>query len=240
MITTFLITGATKGLGRAMALHLADLKYRVYVIGRTTELLDEIARKNPLIFPVQCDITKADDLEKIVSALVHEKDFSIIHNAAVVIPRLFANDNNNDFLIKQMETNFFAPLRLTQKLLPFLKSGQRVLHVSSQAASLALPGLMAYCISKSAFEQAARCLNAELAEKNIYFSILRPGMLDTPMQDQLRESSLTDLPGKDFYVQSLEENKLRDPDVVAKFVSHVMLETSDDEYVNKIWDINTR
>jgi NAD(P)-dependent dehydrogenase (short-subunit alcohol dehydrogenase family) len=237
MINTFLITGATKGLGRAIALHLVNLKYRVYAIGRNKLLLDDLAHINPLICPVQCDITKFEDVSNLVKILGQEDSFSIIHNAAIVKPRIFTNDHNNELLRKQIETNFIAPLNLTQKLLPLLKSGQRVLHISSQAAELALPGLMGYCISKAALEQATRCLNAELADRKILFSIFRPGMVDTPMQDQLRESSLEDLPGRSFYIESYNQEKLNNPGEVAKFVSQVMLHSSDEDYVNTVWDV---
>jgi len=237
MINTFLITGATKGLGRAIALHLASLNNRVYAIGRTSELLENLVKVNSSIQPICADITYPDGIEKIASSVSNEKSFSIIQNAAVAIPRLFINDENSALLKKQIETNLIAPLALTKRLLPFLE-GQRILYVSSQAANLVLPGLMPYCISKLALEHSARCLNAELAEKKIYFSILYPGMLDTQMQNTFRDSKLIDLPEKDFYVQSFIEKKLRDPHEVAKFVSWIMLKTDDATYINNVWDIN--
>jgi len=237
MINTFLITGATQGLGRSIALHLAGLKYHVYAVGRTSELLESLSKENPFIHPICADITNSNDREKILLAVSKEKNFSIIHNAAITAPKLFVDDENNEFLRKQFETNFFAPLHLTKKLLPFLENGQRVLHISSGAANLELPGLMGYCVSKSALEHAVRCLNKELAGK-IYFASLHPGMIDTPMQNQLRRSSIADLPGKDFYVKSFEEKKLQPPEEVAEFVGWVMLETDDETYVSKIWDVD--
>ncbi|HSW94165.1 MAG TPA: SDR family NAD(P)-dependent oxidoreductase [Gammaproteobacteria bacterium] len=238
MINIFLVTGATKGLGRSIVSHLAHLNYRVYAVGRTKELLEDLSAKNPLIHPISCDITKPNDLDKIIAAVSQEKSLSIIHNAAVIVPRLFVNDDNNAALMKQFDTDFFAPLLLTKKLLPLLHGGQRVLHISSQAANLALPGLMGYCISKAALEQATRCLNAELAEKKIYFSIFRPGLLDTPMQTELRTSNPVDLPGRDFYIDCFEEKKLNDPDDIARHVVQVMLHSTDKAYVDTVWDVN--
>lgn len=238
MINTFLVTGATKGLGRAIVTCLANLNYRVYAVGRTEALLQDLATKNPLIHPISCDITKLADLDKIVATVSHEKSLSIIHNAAVIVPCLFANDGDHVSIMKQFNTNFFAALSITKKLLPLLEGGQRVLHVSSGAADLALPGLMGYCITKAALEQATRCLNAELAEKRIYFSIFRPGLLDTPMQAQLRMSNPVDLPGKDFYVDCFEEKKLSNPDDVAKHIVKIMLHSTDKEYADTVWDIN--
>ncbi len=237
MISAFLVTGATKGLGRAVTRHLAKLKYPVYAVGRTASLLNELAKENPLIHPVCADITNKNDLEKIVSTVSSETSFSIIHNAAIANPRLFMNDSNNELLKKHFEVNLFAPLELTRKLLPFLRNGQRILYISSGAADLTLSGLMPYCISKSALEHAIRCLNVEFSENNIYFSILRPGMINTPMQKKLRDSESTDLPGKDFYVKSFTEKNLRDPEDIAKFVSWVILKSNDGEYANTVWDV---
>ncbi|MDF2940545.1 MAG: dehydrogenase with different specificity [Gammaproteobacteria bacterium] len=234
MINRILITGCTQGLGRALALRFAQAGLYVYAVGRNQELLEELAKNSPLIHPIKADIATESGRQAIVEQ-IDQKPISIIHNAAVAKPCPF-NSLSEPLLREHVETNFIAPILITQQFLTLLK-GQRVLHISSGAASVSLPSLMQYCTTKAAMEHAANCLNAELKQQGIYFANLRPGMMSTSMQANLRNTDSTLLPNQAYYIQVNEKHKLLDPEVTAEFASWVMLKTDNTEFSQTLWSV---
>lgn len=232
MIKRLLITGCSHGLGHELALCFSHLNCLVYAVGRNEILLRELGNQSSLIHPIIADIATEDGREKIYKA-IDSQPLSIIHNAAMAKPAKFDSLPEN-LLREHFETNFFAPLLITRQLLSLLKN-QRVLHISSGAAHLALPGLMPYCTTKTALEHATMCLNAELNAKEIYFSILNPGMMDTSMAEVFRNSKKESLPDVDFYINAKKENKLVSPRKIADFVAKVILETENTEFSQTKW-----
>jgi len=236
MINTLLITGCTHGLGRALALRFAHLGCFVYAVGRNESLLRELATISALLHPVVADIATAAGRKEISNQVDMQKPLSIIHNAAIAKPAQFAS-LTGALLREHFETNYFAPILITHHFLSSLINQQRILHISSGAANMALPGLMPYCATKAALEHTTQCLNAELNQRGVYCANLSPGMIDTPMQTSLRNSSQDVLPDREFYVRAKIENKLIAPEVAAKFVSWVMLKTENEAFSQTRWNI---
>jgi benzil reductase ((S)-benzoin forming) len=235
MMKKILITGCTKGLGFSLALQFAKEGCYVFAVGRNIHQLKKLAEQSSFIQTIAADITTIDGRQKITQAVGNEI-LSIVHNAAIAEPMQFANLSENSLRL-HFETNYFAPLLITQQLLPLLK-GQRVLHISSGAASIPLAGLLPYCATKAALEHTTQCLNAELNLQEIYFANLRPGMVDTDMQLHLRSSSEAVLPDYKFYIDAKQTGQLVAPEKVAKFVARVMLETDHTTFSNTAWNIH--
>ena len=235
MIKKILITGCAQGLGYSLALQFAKEDCYVFAVGRNLKQLQELTKQSSFIQPIVADITTAHGQQKIIETVGNES-LSIVHNAAIAEPMQFANFSENSLRL-HFETNYFAPLLITEKLLPLLK-GQRVLHISSGAASIPLAGLLPYCATKAAMEHTAQCLNAELNAREIYFANLRPGMIDTPMQSRLRNSSEEVLPNRKFYIDAKQAGQLVSPDKVAKFIAWVMLKTANKTFSDSIWNIH--
>jgi benzil reductase ((S)-benzoin forming) len=235
MIKKILITGCSQGLGHSLALQFAKKGCHVFAVGRHLEKLEALARQSSLIQAFSADIATTDGRRKIVETVAKDS-ISIIHNAAILDPMMFV-DLSESLWRLHFETNFFAPLLITQQLLPVLK-GQRVLHVSSGAANIPLPGLLTYCTTKASLEHATSCLNSELKEREIYFANLRPGMIDTNMQTNLRNTEKSKLPDRQFYIDSKQNNQLLSPDSVAKFVAKVVLETDNNVFCSTSWNVH--
>ena len=236
MIKNILITGCTQGLGNALAKKFADLNLTVFAVGRNIALLEKLASYSKKIHSISADINTKAGKKIILENIDSVKEISIIHNVAIAEPCMFSSLNEN-LLRKHIETNYISPAILTQKILPKLQADQRVLHISSSAANLSLPGLMSYCTTKSALEHMTNCLNMELNKQGTYFANLRPGMIDTPMELKFRTSSLNELPQREFYVRAKNENKLIQPEIVAEFIAWVMLKTEDEIFSNTLWNI---
>ena len=236
-INTLLITGCTRGIGRALALKFASLGHRVYAVGRDQALLNDLTHSDSNITPISADLTLDSGRAAIVAALTEAGDISIIHNAGISEPKPFFS-LSQEILRKHFEINFCAPLLLTQALLPQLKI-LRVLSISTGAAVSAMSSHIAYCTSKGAFHHAIQCLNAELNQESIYFSNLRPGMVDTDMQIGLRNASDADLPPqrKAVYLRAKAENTLISPAIVAEFAAWVMMKTDNAAFSETFWNI---
>lgn len=234
MIKKLLITGCSGGLGRELALFFAQKEIEVHAVSRDQEKLDELAQSSVFIHPIVADIATQEGRRIIEENVKNEDALSIIHNAAYTQPCPFSELTEENLRL-HFETNCIAPLLLTQKLLPYLTKGQRVLHITSGAANLPLPSLLPYCISKAAFQHAAACINKEA--EGFLCASLRPGMLDTPLQEKWRETDISLLPNKDYYIQQKEENRLISPILGAEFVGWVMLQTTDEEFSKTAWNI---
>lgn len=233
-INTILITGSSRGLGYALALHFAQHGQTVFAVGRDAAALAKLQKKFPtLIRPIATDMT-TEDGRKLIAAqvLATKQPISIIHNAAIAQTRAFANVDEKLF-IEHFATNVFAPLLLTQACLPALAAGQRILHISSAAGSYPLENQLVYCATKAALEHANRCLNVELAERSIYAGILWPGIMDTPMAEKLRTQF--EPTARALYIKLQEQ--LLEPSLVAQFVAWVLLNTNNSEFSNKTWNI---
>lgn len=235
-IANVLITGCSGGLGHAIALRLSKAGCHIYAVSRDEESLKKLGTLSSLIQPIVADIATQSGRQIITNLVNKNESLSIIHNAGIAVPGLFKSLKEAD-LRKHFETNYFAPALITHSLLPLLTKGQRILHISSGAANIALPGLMPYCASKAALQHMTHCLNSELNSAGIFCANLRPGMVDTPLQSAFRNTDERDLPNKEFYIHAEKEKKLINSEVVAEFVSWVMLKTEDIVFSQTSWNI---
>jgi short-subunit dehydrogenase len=177
-INTILITGASRGLGHALATRFAQTGHMVFAVGRDATALEQLHLNHPkLIIPIVADIATEAGREIIHQHVTQvSKPLSIIHNAAIANTCEFS-DINESILQNYFATNVFAPILLTQQCLPLLTAGQRILNISSAVAVSPLANQLVYCATKASLEHASRCLNTELNKHDVYSGILWPGMI---------------------------------------------------------------
>jgi benzil reductase ((S)-benzoin forming) len=235
-IARLLITGCTRGIGRALACKFSRLGCLVYAVGRDLSLLDDLSQMSPLIRPIQADIATPEGREALYAQIDQAQSLSIIHNAAILMPGQF-DVSDETTLLNHIQTNFIAPLLITQRLLPLLTDHQRILHITSGAASHPISGLLPYCATKAAMQMAIQCLNEELKEKGICCGNLRPGMVDTPMQASLRNAKPEDLPSMQTYRSTSASGQLVSPERAAQFAAWVLLKTDDQAFGETLWSI---
>lgn len=178
-----LITGASKGIGKAVALHLAkDPQHTVVALSRSiVPEKDWPSNVVPLVFDLM-DADKMDALKETLQQKIQHIDL-LINNAGLLVNKPFAEITDEEWT-SVYETNVFAPARLIRTLLPMLKADSHVVNISSMGGvqgSQKFPGLSAYSSSKMAIAGLTECLAVELAPKKISVNCLCPGAVDTEM-----------------------------------------------------------
>jgi len=190
---TVLITGGTDGLGKAAALLLAAHHYRVFAGGRSREKreeLDRIAHEQRLpIRTLEMDVCDSASVQ-IAVELVLEKAGAIdvlINNAGVGYMAVVEELRMEDFR-KQYETNVFGLLRVTQAVVPHMRSRRkgRILMMSSAAGLISPPTYGAYSSSKHAVEGLANALRLEMYPFGVDVILIEPGYITTNFQQTAR------------------------------------------------------
>ena len=232
-----LITGGGTGIGRALAVRFADKGWRVTIVGRRLNLLQEVARDYPdKISIISADVGSIQDRQKIVSEAKGTLDL-LVHNAAVLGPVGPILDQSPEDWKSHMATNVEGPLFLTQALLPKLVENSRVVNISSGAAHQGIPGWGMYCTSKAALFMLGQLLKDELAQRNIWFGSVRPGIVDTPMQAEIRALEPENFPMVEQFRQYKATGALVTSELVAQYLEWLLLEVSGPQLGEREWDI---
>jgi NAD(P)-dependent dehydrogenase (short-subunit alcohol dehydrogenase family) len=194
-----LITGASSGFGRLIAETLARKNYGVFatmrdVNGRNAtaarELQEMAARESLSLQTLELDVTDDASVDRAVAEVLAKSGRIdvLVNNAghgimdlAETVPLAQAQ--------RQFDTNFFGILRMNRAVLPAMKrqASGLLLHVSSGAGRLVIPGMGLYCASKFAMEALAEVYRYELASLGIDSVILEPGAHATPILNKLEK-----------------------------------------------------
>jgi NAD(P)-dependent dehydrogenase (short-subunit alcohol dehydrogenase family) len=205
-----IVTGATSGIGRATAEAFGRQHAWVLVVGRDEQGLAEAATAVRLAGgrPVLCraDVTADDAPDRIVNAAVEAfGGVDVLVNAAGVIASGSLEATTDDIWDRMMAVNARAPFRLMRAALPYLVARQgSVVNVSSVNGLRSFPGVLAYCVSKSAVDQLTRCAAIELAPSGVRVNAVNPGVTVTNLH---RRSGMDDTQ----YAAFLERSKTTHP-----------------------------
>ena len=186
-----IITGGSRGLGRSMALHLAD-KGQDSIITYHTKKADaaavvkEIEAKGRKAVALQLDVSKAEsfagfvaDVKKALQSTWKRDYFDhLVNNAGTGIGVTIEQTTEAQF-DEMMNIHVKAPYFLTQKLLPLMADGGRIINVSSGLARFSYPSRAPYAIMKGAIEVFTRYLAKELGPRRITANTLAPGAIAT-------------------------------------------------------------
>ena len=186
-----LVTGASRGLGRALAEALAMRGARVALVSREAGPLDDVVAtiraRGGIAHAIRGDIAAKDAVHRIAGqaqGLVGEIGIAI-HNASSLgpVPLRLLLDTECEDLTAVLETNLVGPFRLTKIVAGAmaLRGEGTIVHISSDAAVEAYPRWGAYGISKAAQDHLSRILAAELAGTGVRVLAVDPGEMDTKM-----------------------------------------------------------
>jgi NAD(P)-dependent dehydrogenase (short-subunit alcohol dehydrogenase family) len=178
-MSTVLITGASRGIGRAAALHMADLGWDVVAgVRRISDGAELAAAKPGRITPIALDVTDADQIAALDAELPARLD-AVVNNAGIAVGGALEALPVDD-LRHQLDVNVVAQVAVTQAVLPRLRESRgRVLFISSISGMIASPMLGAYSASKFAIEALADAWRVELRSWGIRVILVEPGQIDT-------------------------------------------------------------
>ena len=181
-----LITGASSGLGRAAAEHLAGLGHRVFGASRNP------TRDGLPYEPVALDVTDDDSVARGVAAVIEAAGrLDVLCNNAGVGIAASIEDTTMEEARWLMETNFFGALRMCQAVLPIMRAqgSGRIVNTSSIGGLMGLPFQGLYSASKFAIEGLTEALRMEVAPFGIHVVLLEPGDFNTPFTGNRRETT---------------------------------------------------
>jgi NAD(P)-dependent dehydrogenase (short-subunit alcohol dehydrogenase family) len=191
---TVLITGATDGLGKAMALLLAERGYHVFAAGRSAEKraeLDRVAAQKRLpLETLELDVTDDASVQRAANAVLQKFGHIdvLINNAGVAYVGTVEDLSIEDWH-RQFDTNFFGVVRVTQAVLPHMRERKkgRIVLISSVAGLVTAPAQGGYSASKHALEALGNALRLELQPFGIHTVLIEPGFIMTGIQQAAQD-----------------------------------------------------
>jgi len=207
-----LVTGASQGIGRAIALLAAKRSMKVLAAARNQELLNQLAAEagGAAIEVVASDVATSEGRDAMVRAAKEKLGGLdvLVNNAGIGATGHFA-DSSPDVLRSIMETNFFGTVETTRAFLPLLREGKTpaVVNVSSILGRRAIPGRSLYSASKFAVEGWSQAIRAEFARFDIDVITINPGLTQTNFSQNMLEKKAK---------QSLDHMRGMSPEGVAE------------------------
>ena len=211
-----LITGASRGLGRALARSLADRGWRLVLDARDAGDLAAVEQElgdRTEVVAISGDVTDETHRKSLLDGVAGGRLDLLVNNASLLGPSPQPNlaDYDLDTLVGVYAVNVFAPVRLIQLALPLLRaSAGHVINVTSDAAVEGYAGWGGYGSSKAALEQASRVLAAEEPAVRVWW--FDPGDMNTRMhQEAFPDEDISDRPLPETVVPALLMLVDRDP-----------------------------
>lgn len=218
-----IVTGASRGLGKAIALRLAKEGYDLSLAARSEtalrDLQQELVNQGVSTLVTAVDLTDCDEREELVSRTIDKlgRVDLLVNNAAVMSLLKYVKTDWDD-VGYQVDLNLEAPMHLTHLVLPHMleKGAGKVVNISTIASSLRIPGLVTYSTTKAGLEQFTASLRKELEGTGVSVSAVIPGgIADTGMTN-----SVTARAGRSF--DGMMEKGMMTPAEVANKVMSVI------------------
>jgi short-subunit dehydrogenase len=181
------ITGASSGIGKAVATKFAKNGWIVAASARRENLLNELKEINENIYPFPLDVTDIDKCKLVASNIINQfKNIDICLFGTGMHDPKSEKKFNLEKVREIMEVNYFGTMNSINSIYDYFsekKNGQ-ISIISSVAGYRGLPAAGAYCASKAALTSFAESLNFDMQMKNVRVSLVSPGFIKTPMTDQ--------------------------------------------------------
>ena len=222
----YLVTGASKGIGRSLAFLLAENGHQVILLARQSseleEATDRVKQHSKKSFSVPCDLGSPSEITESARRLlssVKELD-GLVHNAGSIHPVKPMMDADVSQWSRSIQVNLIGVQDLTQRLFALLKGPQhsRVTTISSGASLRPIGSWSAYCTAKAGLDMWARCMAEEGRVHNISAISVAPGIVDTGMKEDIRAADPADFPSHEAFVSYHTDGHLTHPDDVASLL----------------------
>ncbi|MCO4100082.1 MAG: SDR family oxidoreductase [Gemmatimonas sp.] len=185
---TALVTGASRGIGRAVASALALAGARVYLVARSRGPLEELAAElGTLVSAYPCDLTDAEQVQGTLAAVLHDAGgaLDVLVNNAGVFPLAPITDTTPSVFEQTLAANLTSPFRVLHSVLPSMRARGRghVVTIGSVADRKIYGGNGAYSASKFGARALHEVLREECAGSGVRTTLISPAATDTPIWD---------------------------------------------------------
>lgn len=226
-----IVTGASQGLGAATAETLAKAGAKVVLASLDADRLNAVARRingagGDCVFRV-CDVRQNEDVKEVVALAMNK--YGVIHglvnNAGTIQPLAKILDADIALWKNCVETHLFGSFHFVKAVLPVMieNGAGTIVNISSGAAELPLLGWSAYNTAKASLKMLGQVLFQEVQEENIRVFSVRPGGVDTKMQDEIRASKINTIPAA-----NIPKEKLTPPEYPAGAIAYLFSEAAKD------------
>ena len=223
-----MITGATRGIGKQIALTLANEGYNIVLNYRTEndelfQAKNEIESKNVNCLTVQGDVTNFEDCKQMIERAINEfgKIDVLINNAGITKDMLLARMKEEDF--KQViDVNLVGTFNMTKNVISYMMKARsgRIINISSVVGIAGNAGQTNYSASKAGIIGFTKSLAKEVASRNILVNAVAPGFIETNMTDVLKQEV------KDEIAKNIPLKRMGTPKDVANVVKFLASEDS--------------
>lgn len=205
-----IITGASSGIGAAIARRFAAAGATVVIVGRNRQALSKLeeeikelgARQQKIVADLSDETAAAKIVQETIDRFGH---LDILVNAAGVIATGNIENTSLASWDSMMNLNLRSIFQLMQLSVPYLKERKgNIVNISSVAGTRSFPNVLAYCVSKAALDQLTRCAALELAESGVRVNAINPGVVVTEIH---RRGGMDE----DAYQAFLERSKSTHP-----------------------------
>ncbi|WP_022870385.1 oxidoreductase [Yaniella halotolerans] len=178
-MATWLITGCSTGLGRALAEHVLQTGHNAVITARDADALTDLAEAYPdtaLALPL--DVRFADQIQTVVAAAQDRFDgIDVLVNNAGYGYRSAVEEGETDAIKQMFETNYYGPVNMINAVLPGMRHRSRgmIINISSIAGQRTAPGSGYYAATKAALESTSEALRQEVEPLGIRVAIVQPG-----------------------------------------------------------------
>ncbi len=226
-----LVTGASRGLGRGIALALAELGADLVLNARNAAQLRAVAEEarghGIRAETVPGDIGEPETARQIVRRArdAFGRIDAVVNNAGIIQPLARIAQAEPEAWLENWRVNLLGPVLLVKEALPELRARRgRVVNISSGAAVRPFPGWGAYCAAKAGLNQFTAVLALE--EPRVTAVAFRPGVVDTDMQTEIRTQGARAMPPEWHrrFLRYKEEGRLRPPEEIGRMVAWLALE----------------
>ena len=228
---TAIVSGGSKGIGKAIAMKLAQAGANVVICSRKKENLDSAvneAESNGLtLIPIECNTSNNESIQSVVDHTLEKFNGVdiLVNNAAAnpyYGPILNSEDSHWDKIFDVNVKGYFNFAKACSETMIANNSG-KIINVASIAAKTPLEGLGVYNISKAAVVMLTKVLAKELGEHNINVNTLAPGLIKTDFSKALWENEDT----YNKIVKSIPQGKMGSPDDISGMALYLASEASD-------------
>ena len=221
-----IITGASRGIGKATALIFAKAGASVVLAARNSDdlkaLAEEIKAGGGHALAIPTDVTSQADVDWLITATMRafRQIDILVNNAGVLNPIGKTWEVHPDEWQRLIRINVIGPYLCARAVLPQMldRGDGRIINVSSGAANSDILGWSAYCVSKAALNRFTTTLAAEVAHTAIAVTAMNPGATDTKMQADIRQTTNAAFARGDHFRQLHAEGRLHPPEDPAQLI----------------------